>query len=123
MECSCDIGSTVGVRNIRWIDDRRVKAFSPCKCSECNRQLDYEEKHQRSIYFSILYKSKIKIYRICDNCSSITDNLFFNGWIMGTVFDEIGNYLDEGEIQEKCISRLTPRAREEICKLIENTWE
>lgn len=126
MECSCDVGGQDYGDPIHDIDVSDVRAVSPCKCSECGRQFDYDEAHERYIYFwknmRTEWDRKIMIYRMCHDCRSIVNSMF-DGWSFETVFEQIENYLDEGyEIPSSCIARLTPRARDEVCDLIEMYW-
>jgi hypothetical protein len=125
MECTCEVGSAWDCdEGIHLIDNSKVRAVSPCKCTECKRQLDYEEKHQRDTHIiQYSFGRKLIIYRVCDDCTSIGE-ILFNGWYYGWMFDAIGDYLSEGEIiPEKCLSSLTPRAREMVCDMIEEEWE
>ena len=70
-------------------------------------------------------REKTFIVRTCLDCASIIDHIFCEYVIGGIWADLKDNLEDDPEffIPESCLAKLTPKAREKVCDLIEEYWE
>ena len=121
MTCGC-IYIVYGDYDERYYYRRRVRPTTQgVKCSECRRALRPLEEHER---VHAEWQDGPQTYRTCDDCRSIIDAFFCNGFIHGTVLEDLQNHIDDmlGEISSGCIVDLTPKARERVCRYIEETW-
>ncbi len=98
------------------------KAIKDHVCCECKRTVRRGEKYE---YVSALYDGHISNYKTCEDCLSIRDELFCEGWYYTKAKEYLWEYLQDvdGEISEDCLVVLTPRARSMICDMIEEIWE
>lgn len=119
MECSCKVNCDVDDYST-MLSDKIVKARKFHKCGECCRAIEPGEKYRREV---TLYDGRIDSCVTCLDCNSIR-NQFFISFYWGQIlemFDEFVREVD-GEIPEKCISGLTPAARDYVCCRIEDLW-
>jgi hypothetical protein len=96
-------------------------ARKSCTCGECGRTIQSHEtyEHSRQKYDGNWYLNKT-----CADCLSIRESFFCNGWLFGSVLDDLREHINElhGEIASECLVPLTPRAREVVCDMIEEAW-
>ena len=120
MECSCSIGADVDDYST-VLDERWVNARTLHNCYECGRQIVPGENYYRE---KALDNGSVRTLKTCCDCKSIRENLvsdFYWGEVRELVSDAI--YYCDGEIPERCISKLTPGARDWICERIEACWD
>jgi hypothetical protein len=120
MGCSCIID--VDVDDLSEIlFEEVVNARKEHCCHECFTTIKQGDEYYKE---KSLYNGHISIHKTCMDCKSIRDNLvgsFYWGEIMEAVRDGIHD--SGGEVPEDCLSKLTPKARERICGVIESTWD
>jgi len=120
MECSCDISVEVDVYPEFYIETNR-KARKVHKCTECRRDILPKE-----TYMTIAGKwdGVIQTYKHCADCQSIITQFFSSGFTFGEVLWLLADAISEGGgLPEKCVSKLTPRAREKVCDMIQKYWD
>jgi len=152
MECSCAVSCPVDEEKVLDMTEQYLVADQPLQCCECNKTIEKGEKylHEEGTYaeFEEVYRQEeleddeaefgclgqipeeyMHRYDTCLDCKSIRDEFFSEGWIYGSILDDLYTHFDatlsptEGGIDEKCLAVLTPGAREKVCELIETVWE
>jgi hypothetical protein len=120
MDCTCSISAGVDdfceMVSERWVTSRSIHF-----CYECGYKIHPGERYYREVT-----KDEDGIHKVktCADCISIRDNLvgdFFYGQMRDMLSDAI--YDCDGKIPEKCIAKLTPKARAWICGEIEKCWD
>ena len=119
MECECidanvDEYSTV-------ISDKIHVARKEHRCGECDRSIQLGEKYRNEV---TIYDGRFDINKTCIDCDSVREHLvcsFYLGEVWSLVEENLSEY---GKDQPwAAIGRLTPAARERVCKIIEYAWE
>jgi hypothetical protein len=91
-------------------------------CGECNRTINPGEiyEYQTGCCDGQWYDAKT-----CSDCLSMRKSFFCKGYAFNGIWDDLHCHIDGmfGEISSECIVKLTPRAREMVCELIEEVWE
>lgn len=119
MECSIDVDSdgeraSCGSSYIR-------KARKEHKCDECRRTITKGEQYE---VVTGRWSDRFDRYKTCADCLSIR-KMFFSSWTIGSILDDIAYQIVEewnGDVPEKCIIGLTPKAKDKIFALIEKTY-
>ena len=126
MECSCAIDGydtepsdcSVGMKTLERKHDPGIK------CTECCTEIKFTATYEyvecdlpRSTQ-----KNTHQVYITCTDCLSLRDALFCT-YTYSLIWDDLWAYIEESDIPESCISKLTPVARANVCKLIEDSWE
>lgn len=120
MECAC-IGSNYD--GGEWDfepSETYPSAKKRWKCGECGEVIELGEKYA---CFSGKEDGRWYLARTCMDCHSVTEHLFC-GYIFGQVWSQLADHLHDsgGEISFSNIAKLTPKAREKVCDLIEQSW-
>lgn len=91
------------------------------KCDECGETIEVGKKYA---CFSGKEGGRWFLARTCMDCHSVTEHLFC-GWIYGQVWSQLTEHLHEsgGEVAWVEIAKLTPKAREKVCDMVERYWE
>lgn len=120
MKCTCfDTGGDYDYPIFQH--SKVVKAIKPLKCDECKDIIangdefeivvgKWDEKYGYDKYYT------------CKNCMSISEHLFCS-YAYQTMLDELYGHLSYDDIPWSKISKLTPKARERVCEMIEEIWE
>lgn len=122
MECSCEIDCDVESVPVRFYNKQNVIAIITHKCTECERDIqegeEYELVHGE-------WDEVVDTLSICSDCVHTRDIFFPCGYYYSMMWEEIDIFISECdyELSESCISSLTPRAREKVCKRIEDSWD
>jgi len=110
-----------------FYEDKIVRSTKPRRCVECNVEIPPGEKHElvRAVWDPPFSFDKIKRMRTCKDCLSVRNQFFCNGWIFGEMWDMVSCHIDEmdGQIASSCLVGLTPKARADICDIIEELWK
>ena len=120
MGCSCEIDMDVSDFS-EILFEKIVKARKEHRCHECYTTIKCGDEYYKE---KSLYDGTISTHKTCMDCKSIRDNMvcsFYWGEIMEAVRDGIQD--SWGKVSEDCLSKLTPKARERICEIIESTWD
>lgn len=89
-------------------------------CTECRRVIQVGEVYERLVG---IWAGRLQVFNTCSDCQSIRDVLFCEGSCLGMLREDILIHLEDvGTISEDCIARLTPRARDMICDMVEEQW-
>ncbi len=88
-------------------------------CCECHRKIMPRETYSR---VSGLWDGKFEAYKTCLDCLSIR-RTFFSDYYVGGLWDELTEYIWDGEVHESCLASLTPAARARVCEVIEEGWD
>jgi hypothetical protein len=119
MECAC-IDMIHDGDFVDLIYDQKIMAFYPIKCEECHRPVEKEE----YIIGKYEYGEQTNYHRTCLDCMSVRDNLFCGfqySMIWNDLKDNIMEYPDG--ISFANIAKLTKKAREKVCEIIECLWD
>ncbi|MCP3944993.1 MAG: hypothetical protein GY710_26440 [Desulfobacteraceae bacterium] len=122
MECSCEINCNLDDDYVEYIIEKyNHTAPRERECSECKTQIYPGEEH---LYLVSLNGDSIYRYRACEDCEQLI-NTFFHDWIVEQVMERLKDGILEEDIgvSEDCISGLSPRNMEFVCKLVEEVWE
>ncbi|MDA3834480.1 MAG: hypothetical protein PF495_13930 [Spirochaetales bacterium] len=119
MECECSIDNVESDGYAAILSEHVPKARKWHSCKECGRKIRPGEKYERAVFVD----AGIQTHKTCPDCMSIRKN-FFCSWEYGRVLEEFVEYAHNcsGSIPEVCIARLTPRAMEWVCNVIEECW-
>jgi len=98
------------------------KAIKEHKCCECNRIISIGEKYEN---VSGSWDGHFSTYKTCEDCLSIRNELFCEGWFYEQIFEYLHEYLNEcnGEVPAECLLSLTPNAMTKVCGMIDEIWE
>ena len=118
MECSCNIG--VEADEIPELFSHKIrKAKKKYSCVECHSTILPGQEYEA---MTGKWFGKFETYRTCKDCVSVRKNFFKDGFIIGDLWDNFFEYLDD-EVPESCIANLIPTARAKVCEAIEEVWE
>jgi len=88
--------------------------------------LSKQKKRKRDVWqkYYGTYEGDRYMHKTCMDCVSFRDN-FFGDWTFETLWEKFSNHMDDcgWQVPEKCLSKVTPAARAEICEMIEKYWE
>ena len=120
MNCACAVscdmeneGSAWGVREVK-------KARKTHKCYECRGIISAGSSY---FYHTIFGEGTISNFKVCPDCQSVIRQFFDNGWMFGSVWDSLGEYLWGNwreDLPSSCICKLPPGARNKVCDLLED---
>jgi len=123
MECSCVVNVDCDGDSAEFASTRMVTAKKPHLCSECNKTIAPGEEYE---YMCGKWDGDFETYKTCIDCASIR-NAFFCTWCYGTVIEDLSTNFIEGcgfdVPSSECMSKLTPRALDMVCDLIEESWD
>lgn len=117
--CSCIYVSEWD--NPEFFNQKKVKARKEHICGECGRTILKGEEYER---FSGNWKNEgFCCYKTCEDCLSVRDAFFCDGWIFGEVIEGVDEHIREvdGKISIDCLEELTPAARDRVlaeCELV-----
>jgi hypothetical protein len=120
MECSCEVNIDIDEWSEKIICETR-QSEKIHKCDECYKDIQVGEKYE--LYKgSMDYESFTQV--TCMDCISMRNSFFRSGYIFGTIWENLYEFLSdvEGNIKEECISTLTPVARDKVCRYINDIW-
>ena len=121
MECTLD-GSYCDYE-YEQLSCKMITARKEHRCVECARTIKIGEKYETYKGASDGY---IYVSKTCADCVSLRDTFFPNsGYVFGQVREEIAEHISElqGEVDNKCIAPLTPRARDFVFAKIDEAWK
>lgn len=118
MECGCSID--MEGEGPEFFSDSEHIAKKEHQCSECLRDILPGEAYRRE---SGKWDGEFKTYKTCYDCLSLRAE-FFCSWIYGEIWADFRNDVWEanGEFNLSAMARLTPRARDMACNIIEEVW-
>jgi len=120
MECSCNAGTSYGDDGDSYYSERILKAAKNHICCECNKPIMKGEMYH---YSSIFYERNIRNYKTCNNCQEIISIFFKDGWLIGSIFEELYSYIDAvwlEDLPSSCISKLNNINKNIICDMFQN---
>jgi hypothetical protein len=121
MKCACvyveDDGDSPDFFNAKIF-----KAKKAHKCTECRRAITPGEEYE---YVSGKWEGRFEAYKTCQDCLSIRNEFFCDGYSFGDLRSDLTDYIwgANGDIPESCLSALTPAARDMVCEIIEGCWD
>ena len=122
MECAIDVYVGDG-DGFEEKFHRRTTARRDYRCKECGCKIVAGSEFV--VEGIIDHVKRTRVYRTCLDCMSVIEHLFcsyFIGGIWGAMKTRIADDPDF-VIPESGIAKLTPKAREKVCELIEGYWE
>jgi len=120
MECTCSINADYGGDPVREISDEIKRPAKTHLCDECHREIYRFERYRLETFE---YEGRIETHKTCLDCNSVR-KLLFCDFSLGTLWEDVWNEIFDNEtIPEACISKMTPRAREKVCDLMEKYWK
>ncbi len=121
MECSCT-ASSYNDGDGSW-SMRKRKAAKIHMCYECDTVI---QKGEEYAFHSVFYENGISNYKLCANCNALTEVFFSDGWIFGSVIDDLHSFLDHNwkeDLPSSCISKLPQSARDKVCDYLQGYQE
>jgi len=87
-------------------------------CGECHRKIQPGEKYE---YTAGKYESDFVVEKTCADCLSVRNAFFCQHWYYRMVWEHLREHIHDmqGVISSDCLTGLTPKARAEVCELIE----
>jgi hypothetical protein len=101
------------------LTDKIVKARKDHKCVECRKTINKGEMYR----YEVIKNDDLNVFKTCADCNSVREHLvcfFYYGEIWWLIEENISEYGDQQPWSK--IGRLTPVARERVCKIIEDSW-
>ena len=123
MSCGCIyVGDTEPYRVV--LEPTKQVVSTLLTCGECGYEIDGEE-HEIFVGASEEPPKAHHVHITCADCLSIRDEFFCDGWGYRSVLEDVAQHVYEleGEISSECLLALTPRAREMIIDMIDDTFE
>ena len=93
-----------------FYNSKMVKARREHRCCECNKIIEKAEVHETVVG---KWEGLIQRYRTCALCMEIRTKFGERGWLFGSVWDDIHEYLFP-EMNFNCMEGLSPEARTRI---------
>jgi hypothetical protein len=96
------------------------------KCIECGRAIVKGERYE---YVSGKWDGSMDVFKTCEDCESVRDAFFCDGFLYGGIWEYLGEHLRDviaphgANVDSSCIIPLTPRARDKVCDMIEDIWQ
>jgi len=120
MNCGCMIETDYDSGPSCFKEQDR-KARKPHKCHECRRVIQVGEVYR---YESGVWDGRPEQFHICLDCLSLR-KAFFCGFTYGTIWGDFHSQLNDvdGDVSWSALAALTPKAREEAIRLIEEVWD
>jgi hypothetical protein len=118
-DCACVWVPDYDPAEIYW---RKIRtARKPKNCEECRREIAPGERYE---HVQMRYEDDWSSFATCLDCVSIRESFFCDGWLHGSMLDDLAEHLYNvnGEVASKCISPLTPGARDLVCDMVEDVW-
>lgn len=121
MDCGC-----VYLDNARseatFFSSKEVIARKEYHCCECNEPIKAGHKYER---VTGKWEGSFDTFRTCLDCVSIRNVFFCNGFEFGGLFYYLDSHIDDlnGAIASECLVKLTPKARQKVCAMIEQAWK
>lgn len=111
MECACTVGDGGYDNCVTLISITTPVANKSHKCNECGRTIPAKEEYIRESY---VYDGHFSTHKTCEDCFSIRQVFFSNGWIYGDIKEQMAEFIVEcsGDISVSCIKELTKPARD-----------
>lgn len=122
MKCACSVDFELSSADgPEESECHELVAASNHRCCECQRSIEPGEVYE---HYKGMYDDKWYTYDTCSDCLSIRNVFFANGYYFGEVLEYFYEFINDngGQISEKCLSALTPRAREMACERIQEIW-
>jgi hypothetical protein len=123
-ECACsyDIDANDGdyAEECTVYDAIVLHTCRKAKCIECGLVLEVGDIVER---IDQKFEDEWSHFFTCPDCISVRKNLFC-AFMYGCIWDDLRNeIIDEGNMpSESCMALLTPKAREDVCELIEESY-
>jgi len=98
------------------------KAKKSHKCSECGCDIKPGEGYERVFG---KWDGDSSTYKTCSDCLSVRDVFFCDGFYHGMIWERLTEHICDmrGEIASECLIALTPKARANVCEMIEAEWK
>jgi len=98
------------------------RAHKAHKCDECRGVIEIGETYEdvKGLSDGSWFRNKT-----CSDCLSIRRVMFCGSWNYGSIKDDLWEHVSDfdGQIDEDCLLRLTPRARSMVADMIDQVWE
>ena len=120
MECACEVDVDVDGFSEPLVDEKRV-ARKHHKCSECGTTIQPGDTYE---YYKGVCEGDFFTNKTCLDCLSIREVFFTGGYYFGQILEAFNEFVQEtqGQIDEDCISRLTPKSQRMVCMDIDEIW-
>ncbi len=123
MECSHTVGIDICTEGCVLINIRTdIIARKEHTCFECHKVIEKGERYTKEV---VKDRNKYCVYKTCDDCYSIRQVFFSDGWYWTKILEHMDEFVNDcgGDVSNSCLMQLTPRARDMVCDMIEETWE
>jgi hypothetical protein len=121
IDCTCSISIGCYDPDPEFYKEKVVKARKTHRCCECRRDIIKGETYKT---ISGKWDGMILMYKMCSDCKSLIEN-FFGRWTFEHIWEDMQEMISEqdGDINQTCVSKLTPTARGMVCDIIERIWQ
>lgn len=102
--------------------DTTRKARKNYKCYECGEPIAKGDNYKET---TSLYDGRWSRHRTCVDCVSVKKHLYCSGYYYGAMWQGVEEHIDwcGAEMNYHAVAKLTPKAREKVCAMIEKHWE
>ena len=121
MDCACVYVDEYS-SPLDFYSEKINTAYKKHKCSECGRVINPGEKYER---VAGKWDGDFSTYKTCQDCLSLRETFFCRGYAFSWLWHDFREFVADcgGEINFSDISKLSPRAREKVCDMLEEYWE
>ena len=119
MQCSCNASGSYDEVDNQFYGVKERKARKEHKCYECGSTIKPFENY---FFHTLFCEGTIRNYKTCENCQNIIWHFFQDGWIFGSIWETLNDYIYENwrdDLPSSCICQLPPVARDKVCDMIE----
>lgn len=120
--CACEIEIDTQGCGPSFASTKLLKARKDHRCFECKGAIKKGTQYEK---VAGKWGTGFETFKTCGDCGSLRTEFFRSGHYFGRIWEDFEIYVDEvaAEISEKCMSNLTPSAREKACNIIQEYWE
>ena len=117
--CECQIDGNPNGETFLFGDFMVRKARKEHRCCECSRIILFREPYE---VFDGCYEGRFYQYKTCLDC--VSARMLFCSFSFETLWQDFREEMQEtSTLPCSCLAKLTPRAREMACAIIEEIWE
>lgn len=120
--CACEIEIDTRDCGPSFVSISMRTAKKDHLCFECGDVIKKGTRYEKT---SGVWDGTFATFKTCRGCLSLREEFFRSAYYYGRIWGDFRTYVDEvgAEISEKCLSNLTPTAREKACNIVQEYWE
>ena len=119
--CSCVYVDSDG-SEAEFLTVKKARARKDHVCGECGRAIEIGEWYERAVG---KWEGGFNTHKTCTDCLSIRKEFYCEGYFFEFILEFLREHITNvgGQISEDCILRLTPKAQEMVCSMIDDHWQ